>query len=1001
MAERGEVRAVGWMPQGSELSSDAALGATSLVVANPVDFDEDGGTVDLNGVQYDYDTCDMDTGTITLSSATTVAAVSGDLVKVWSGGMVAIDYVAFVSLGDGDEVEVPIPYGDRDLWPEGEYTAPVLVELSDDLEELTAVPGRTPLRDGKFIDPTTLPPPTIPASDGLVPSTAPTGIVVTGGIGAMFVRWTPISNKDAVTYDLHVSPTSGFTPDSTTLVVSTAGSSHTLRQLPTPVGVPPNQALSYEATYYFRVIPRDVDGAGPTSAEASGSMVRVTGPDVAANTITGDRIVGNTITGDLFASQVVLGSTISTGGLDDNGDLVGARVDLGPDGITTYAPDGVTPVVNFPLDPADDAFIHNAHVTMLSADVLNNLTVYGQNNELAASSTLQLGAGTTAPSTPPTLATTYDTVQLNTTTQVPSNGGTNQDYNLGTFALDPSQITSICWDTVYFCWQVFQQKSTGFRLWRFNADGTFKLNLGGAIWVDDFRGMTHVSGCRNGWLQLWTDGKWYAWETVTSGGTGNRWGIIPNSWLLNGPSDPFMAFDEAAQLSMLVQNDTYANDTIQVRRFHTVPYVAGAIQNAVSDSVVTSPLAVQRGGAIVGAYYGNADFGGPRYVNASGNYNRLRVWGPGVTYNGAANFAEWDAPTRPLGLGFDGTNFWTVDSTGKMTKYTGWTWPAEPSTTWVGMSAYDSNATGGTHETPVGTLGNRNAARRAKLTITVPATQASGGTDDPDKWRVYWARTTGATPTASAMRLVSALGSPTLPTSVTVSGDPSGAVPPGGIFGQAGAVNTFPAGNPAQLLDGAGNVMVDAQGHGSVGMVGEIRMYGGASAPVGWLLCDGSSVLRSTYPALFAVVGVAFGQGSNSPAGTTFNLPDMRSRLPLGVGGIAALGQTEAGTPGVIAGTPPTEDANRVSRWGHSHSHTTGGTGSAHTHNIPAQVAGTTVSGGTSSGNAPTNASYVGHAHGGDTGTTGSGHSHNVSTDSAIGVGTVHAATALNYIIRT
>lgn len=50
---------------------------------------------------------------------------------------------------------------------------------------------------------------------------------------------------------------------------------------------------------------------------------------------------------------------------------------------------------------------------------------------------------------------------------------------------------------------------------------------------------------------------------------------------------------------------------------------------------------------------------------------------------------------------------------------------------------------------------------------------------------------------------------------------------------------------------------------------GVILPYGGTSAPTGFLMCDGSSKLRATYPALFAVIGTAFGAAD----GTHFNLP--------------------------------------------------------------------------------------------------------------------------------
>lgn len=75
---------------------------------------------------------------------------------------------------------------------------------------------------------------------------------------------------------------------------------------------------------------------------------------------------------------------------------------------------------------------------------------------------------------------------------------------------------------------------------------------------------------------------------------------------------------------------------------------------------------------------------------------------------------------------------------------------------------------------------------------------------------------------------------------------------------------------------------------------GVIQMYGAASAPTGWLLCDGSAVSRSTYAALFAIVSTTFGTGDGS---TTFTLPDMRGVFPKGAGTTArTLGKDANGT---------------------------------------------------------------------------------------------------------
>lgn len=79
---------------------------------------------------------------------------------------------------------------------------------------------------------------------------------------------------------------------------------------------------------------------------------------------------------------------------------------------------------------------------------------------------------------------------------------------------------------------------------------------------------------------------------------------------------------------------------------------------------------------------------------------------------------------------------------------------------------------------------------------------------------------------------------------------------------------------------------------GSDVQTGTITAFGGDTAPTGWLMCDGAAVSRSTYADLFAVVGEAYGAGDGS---TTFNVPDLQQRFPLGKaasGTGASLGDT-------------------------------------------------------------------------------------------------------------
>lgn len=70
--------------------------------------------------------------------------------------------------------------------------------------------------------------------------------------------------------------------------------------------------------------------------------------------------------------------------------------------------------------------------------------------------------------------------------------------------------------------------------------------------------------------------------------------------------------------------------------------------------------------------------------------------------------------------------------------------------------------------------------------------------------------------------------------------------------------------------------------------IGEIRMFGGNFAPVGWNFCDGSLIPISQNDALFNLIGTTYGgDGQN-----TFALPNLQSRVPVHVGPGFALGQS-------------------------------------------------------------------------------------------------------------
>ena len=107
-------------------------------------------------------------------------------------------------------------------------------------------------------------------------------------------------------------------------------------------------------------------------------------------------------------------------------------------------------------------------------------------------------------------------------------------------------------------------------------------------------------------------------------------------------------------------------------------------------------------------------------------------------------------------------------------------------------------------------------------------------------------------------------------------------------------------------------------------LAGFIQMYGAASAPTGWLLCNGAAVSRSTYATLFALIGTTYGAGDGS---STFNVPDMRDKFPVGSGSTYALNATGGSADSTL---PSHTHTATVTDSGHSHNlSNTGGSGSS------------------------------------------------------------------------
>lgn len=137
----------------------------------------------------------------------------------------------------------------------------------------------------------------------------------------------------------------------------------------------------------------------------------------------------------------------------------------------------------------------------------------------------------------------------------------------------------------------------------------------------------------------------------------------------------------------------------------------------------------------------------------------------------------------------------------------------------------------------------------------------------------------------------------------------------------------YTSGNPDNLVGGNSAAMDDIQGpfydiraylnggaletlaRGLL-VIGEVRFIAVPTAPALWLSADGAAASRSTYSQLFTAIGTTYGAGDGV---NTFNTPDLRGRVPVGVGQARAAHASDGTDGAPIAGA-----VNRLigTRWG-------------------------------------------------------------------------------------
>lgn len=664
---------------GDEVAVDSGSDG-SLVVGDGADFDESGGWVSIDGTLYEYDTvtdttlADFDEPVIlNLVSPPVSDVTAGTPVDVWSldDNAAVVEWVGQVLLDgqdEGDPVEAVIDHALVPLLPETIHPDggnAVTLRWDEDELVIASVNGKIPSASGAYLDPTTIPvfvPTVAPAaSPDLTTYGLPSSIVLNAASGVV---------DPGAEIEYHASLTSGFTPDTSTLLPDTPTASlvYVVKNMPDGSAVP----LSTEV--YFRAVAVNDVGSAAASAEVEGA----TDPE-AVGVIAAETVAAETgIIGRIFTDRVEFG----TGYLDADEGLVLPQ----PGGSATrLTNDGVT--------PSQIA----GYVIIDGGTISDNLNAYGLTQMFG---TFRLANGISDPAVPADLSRTWDSLDTDLTTS---------EYPDIHYGLVENLTDSDEWITVsqFFGGGRFRSvdKTTG------------ALNpfiFGSIAPLLGFGGVTTVGSNYYVLGTSYEDGKWYVYKY--------------NSSFVE--QDSFLVSDSFANKAAIGTDGTdllvsWVTSTGALRlRVYTT---AGSLS---SDDTLLAAGSIAANRAIGGVYRGSADFGATRTVIVAMNGDSY-VFNSGLSRVTADEFQRaGGAACR--GLTWDGTRFVSIDGSARLWNYhTGHT---QDGTIYGGYTWYDADTSSGssTHETKVSPAESFTWPARSKLVVTgKPAPEA--GVVDPTK----------------------------------------------------------------------------------------------------------------------------------------------------------------------------------------------------------------------------------------------------------------------------
>lgn len=682
----GRVVAVATLPLGSVLVQDAPAGSSALFVEDAADFDEDGGSLSLNGEAVVYTACDDETGEVTLAMPTTSAALTDDRVEVYDpdAASLVVETVAQVLVEGteqgGDPLEAIVdhalvaflPEGIRDdsLGATGE--AVTLEWRGDDLY-VTNLIASPVVFDGSVIDPETIPDGVPTAPPVLSPS-----LVVKGTADGLVVRTVEaVEPTTVLTYHITATPPLDgagnpldFTPDATTQVGEPTRATVVLITELTD-----GSRLTPGTTYFLRAVASNVAGEAPPGPQATGSL----DPSVVTDFVTGTITAGFALLGGIQVGQIT----------------------IDPDsGITIPNPTGET---RLPADGSPASFSGSVKTDDLKVD--GGLTLNGETNSINGA--LSLANVVTPPTVAPTLSQTWDyTAPIGTDTWSLGEGISTSEW----ISVNTSTNTFKRFSKATGAQVASYGPYSGWKLWGATSVGSTYYLIAAKTTspIDVYILTVNSSGVIQSSFRVATDANVGGIPGIGRDLSGN----IMVSWAHTDAKTARVK--KYATGSTVAFSDTYWDYTLMSTG--TASGFTGSANLSVMG-VGEAPLG--RGGET------------QTWVGVNGV--------PVIFDTATKRVATW--PGRPEGV--KGA-IWTADGHFKWLAYSTYRIYEFPIRYWdspatVGYTWFDSDAAspGGQHETTLSPTASFQPWHFSKLQVSTPAMADNGNPDDPDSIRVY------------------------------------------------------------------------------------------------------------------------------------------------------------------------------------------------------------------------------------------------------------------------